>query len=98
MPQLAVTRAPQGKREVRRRGWGTATTPFNHVASDRATAGGGRGTSRGRSGPRNVGPSMGLASYVGGNDANTRNAPLDPRYGSPVNPGAGNRTRTGVPV
>jgi GMP synthase (glutamine-hydrolysing) len=32
---------------VRRRGWGTATTPFNHVASDRATAGEERGSKPG---------------------------------------------------
>jgi GMP synthase (glutamine-hydrolysing) len=35
---------------------------------------------------------LGLASYVGGNDANTPNAGQPARYGMPVNPGAVNRT------
>ena len=44
-----ATVARGGKREVRRRGWGTATTPYIHVAAGRATAGEERGASRGRS-------------------------------------------------
>jgi GMP synthase (glutamine-hydrolysing) len=40
---------------------------------------------------------MSRASYVGGNDGNTPNAPGPARYGPPVNTGADNRTTHTVP-
>ena len=70
------------KREVRRRGWGTAATPFDHVAFGLATAGGGRGAGRGRSWEA-VWPILGLRLYVGGTTGILPSPRGCPRYGPP---------------